>query len=97
MRTRINRGKLVFADIAEATRLAFRLERRDRFFELAGDVALMADPRDDDALRAGLERVLEDSSWRSGASARGVLRARDYPWSRCVDATVDAYSFVSRG
>ena len=64
--------------------------------ELAGDVALTADPRDDDALRAGLLRVLEDSSWRSGASSRGVLRARDYPWSRCVDATVDAYSFVSR-
>jgi alpha-1,3-rhamnosyl/mannosyltransferase len=64
--------------------------------EVAGDVALMADPRDDDALRAGLLRVLEDSSWRSGASARGVSRARDYPWSRCVDATVDAYSFVSR-
>lgn len=65
--------------------------------EIAGDVALNVDPRDDDALRAGLERVLEDSTWRSGASAQGVSRARDYPWSRCVDATVDAYSFVSRG
>jgi alpha-1,3-rhamnosyl/mannosyltransferase len=65
--------------------------------EIAGDVALNVDPRDNDALRAGLERVLEDSTWRSGASARGVSRARDYPWSRCVDATVDAYSFVSRG
>jgi alpha-1,3-rhamnosyl/mannosyltransferase len=65
--------------------------------EIAGDVALNVDPDDDDALRAGLERVLEDSTWRSGASAQGVSRARDYPWSRCVDATVDAYSFVSRG
>ena len=64
--------------------------------EIAGNVALNVDPRDDDALRAGLERVLEDSTWRSSASARGISRARGYPWSRCVDATVDAYSFVSR-
>ena len=65
--------------------------------EVAGDIALLVDPRDDEALRAGLERVLEDSPWRSSASAHGVSRAREYPWSRCVDATVDAYSFVSRG
>jgi alpha-1,3-rhamnosyl/mannosyltransferase len=63
--------------------------------EIAGDVALTVDPRDDGALRIGLERILEDMNWRTGASARGVVRAHDYPWSRCVDATIDAYSFAS--
>ena len=63
--------------------------------EVAGDAALTIDPRDDDALRNGLERLLEDDQWRTGAVARGVARARNYPWARCVDATVDAYSFAT--
>ena len=65
--------------------------------EVAGDVALTVDPFDDDALRSGLERVLEDSAWRTAAAAGGVARAHGYPWSRCVDTTIDAYSFASAG
>lgn len=63
--------------------------------EIAGDAALMIDPRDDVAMSAGLERLLEDSTWRTMATARGLSRAREYPWSRCVEATVDAYRAVS--
>jgi glycosyltransferase involved in cell wall biosynthesis len=59
--------------------------------EIAGDTALLVDPLDDEALRRGLERLLEDASWREAAIPRGVARARAYPWSRCVDSTVDAY------
>ncbi len=63
--------------------------------EVAGDAALTVDPTDEDALREGLARVLDDSSWRTQASARGISRARDYPWSRCIDATIDAYRAVN--
>lgn len=63
--------------------------------EIAGDAALTVDPRDDVAMSAGLERLLEDSPWRTMATARGISRAREYPWSRCVNATVDAYSAAS--
>jgi alpha-1,3-rhamnosyl/mannosyltransferase len=63
--------------------------------EIAGDAALTVDPLDDDALRNGLERLLEDSAWRTAATARGIARAREYPWSRCVDATVEAYRAAS--
>jgi|SRR5690242_7635178 len=63
--------------------------------EIAGDAALMVDPRDDVAMSAGLERLLEDSAWRTRANERGIARASAYPWSRCVDATVDAYSAAS--
>ena len=63
--------------------------------EVAGDAALLVDPNDEDALREGLVRLLDDSAWRTNASARGLARSRDYPWSRCVDATIDAYRAVN--
>jgi len=63
--------------------------------EVAGDAALLIDPNDEDALREGLVRLLDDSAWRTNASARGLARSRDYPWSRCVDATIDAYRAVN--
>jgi alpha-1,3-rhamnosyl/mannosyltransferase len=63
--------------------------------EVAGDAALMVDPNDEDSLRDGLARVLDDSTWRTHASARGIARSRDYPWSRCVEATIDAYRAVN--
>ena len=65
--------------------------------EVAGDAALAVDPRDETALRTGLEHLLEDSAWRERAASRGLSRARAYPWSRCVDATIDAYRAVYVG
>jgi alpha-1,3-rhamnosyl/mannosyltransferase len=65
--------------------------------EVAGDSALTVDPLDEASLRAGLERLLDDSGWRERAIAEGMTRARKYPWSRCVDATIDAYRAVYVG
>ncbi|MGA9421798.1 MAG: glycosyltransferase family 1 protein, partial [Rhodanobacteraceae bacterium] len=59
--------------------------------EVAGDVALTVDPLDEDALRNGLARLLEDEAWRSRAAVAGIERAQQFTWSRCVDATVAAY------
>jgi alpha-1,3-rhamnosyl/mannosyltransferase len=63
--------------------------------EVAGDAALLVDPTDEDSLRDGLARVLDDSAWRTNASARGIARSRDFPWSRCVEATIEAYRAVN--
>ena len=68
--------------------------------EVAGDAALTIDPLDVAALTAGLGRLLEDSAWRDAAILRGLDRAKAYPWSRCVAATIDAYreaSAIARG
>ncbi|MGA8278440.1 MAG: glycosyltransferase family 1 protein [Rhodanobacteraceae bacterium] len=59
--------------------------------EVAGDVALTVDPLDEEALRDGLARLLEDETWRHDAATAGIQRARQFTWSRCVDATVAAY------
>lgn len=63
--------------------------------EIAGDAALLVDPIDEQSLRDGLARLLDDSTWRTHASARGIARARAFPWSRCVEATIDAYRAVN--
>jgi alpha-1,3-rhamnosyl/mannosyltransferase len=63
--------------------------------EVAGDTALAIDPFDENALRRGLERLLEDAEWRAPAVERGIARARAYTWERCVDSTVDAYRTAS--
>jgi alpha-1,3-rhamnosyl/mannosyltransferase len=63
--------------------------------EVAGDAALLVDPNDEEALRDGLARLLDDTAWRTQASTRGLARSHDYPWSRCVDATIDAYRAVN--
>jgi alpha-1,3-rhamnosyl/mannosyltransferase len=63
--------------------------------EVAGDAALTVDPLDERALGEGLVRLLEDDAWREPAAARGLLRASAYPWSRCVEATIDAYRETS--
>lgn len=59
--------------------------------DAGGEIALTVDPLDEGALRAGLERLLEDEGWRAEAMRRGPIHARNYPWSRCVDETVAIY------
>lgn len=60
-----------------------------------GEIALCVDPLDEDALRDGLVRVLEDDDWRAQATPRGVAHAREFTWTRCVDATVEGYRSVA--
>jgi alpha-1,3-rhamnosyl/mannosyltransferase len=59
--------------------------------EVAGDAALLVDPLDVDAIRAGLARMVDDASWRAGAIARGLEQVKSYTWANTVAATVDVY------
>jgi alpha-1,3-rhamnosyl/mannosyltransferase len=63
--------------------------------DAAGDIALLVDPRDEEALGAGLVRLLEDDPWRSASIPRGLARAAAFPWSRCVAETLAAYAEVA--
>jgi alpha-1,3-rhamnosyl/mannosyltransferase len=57
--------------------------------EVVGDVGLLVDPEDLHAMSNALEKLLEDSSFRAFAREHGVLRARQFTWSRTVDVIVD--------
>lgn len=59
-----------------------------------GSIALNVDPLDETALREGLVTLFGDEDWRRGAIARGVRRAGELTWARCVEETVAVYRDV---
>jgi alpha-1,3-rhamnosyl/mannosyltransferase len=59
--------------------------------EVAGDAALLIDPEDIDALTAGLERLLTDTTWRTQATHLGLEQARRFSWAHCVEETIAVY------
>ncbi|QYG92454.1 glycosyltransferase family 4 protein [Iamia sp. SCSIO 61187] len=59
--------------------------------EVAGDAAVLVDPRSVDAIAAGLDRVLSDPEGARTLGARARDRAATYTWDRTADLTVAAY------
>jgi glycosyltransferase involved in cell wall biosynthesis len=59
--------------------------------ELAGDAALLVDPRDDEALADALRRVLEDRDLAATLRGRGLERSGHFTWEACAAKTLDAY------
>lgn len=56
--------------------------------EVGGDVAVYFDPNDNDAMLAALTDVT-DPGLRAGRVARGLVRAREFTWSKAVDRLVE--------
>ena len=48
--------------------------------EVAGDAAVLVDPRDEDAIAAGLAQLLADDDLRALLSAAGLARAASFTW-----------------
>lgn len=63
--------------------------------DASGEIALCVDALDEDVLATGLARLLEDERWRAQAIPRGIAHAQAFTWTRCVEATVDAYRAFS--
>ena len=59
--------------------------------EVAGDAALLIDPKDSGQLAADLSRVLESPALQGELRARGVARAGQFSWDRTASATVEVY------
>lgn len=62
--------------------------------EVAGGAALLCAPEDVEGLCDQLRRGLEDETWRTGAIAAGLARARAFSWQRCAEETVAVYRQV---
>ena len=59
--------------------------------EVCGDAARYFDPDDAAAFATAIETNLMDSEWRTETVERGLVRARQFTWERCVAETVDVY------
>jgi len=59
--------------------------------EVAGDAALLIDPRDESALCEALLRFATDAPLRSAYRVRGRERVRAFSWQRTAEMTLEAY------
>jgi glycosyltransferase involved in cell wall biosynthesis len=59
--------------------------------EVAGAAAELVDPYDVAAIRAGLERLVRDSSRREELRQLGTRRAAEFSWQRAARETLAAY------
>jgi glycosyltransferase involved in cell wall biosynthesis len=57
--------------------------------EVAGDAAILLDPDDIDGIGSAMERVVNDSIFRSELIAKGFLRANYYTWDRAAERLWD--------
>lgn len=63
--------------------------------EVCGDAAAYVDPENETDFARTLREALEDSEWQARARLRGLARAAEYSWDRCVSQTVEVYSAVN--
>lgn len=59
--------------------------------EVCGDAAAYIDPDDPDQMLEMIEQALTDSAWREESRGRGLERARQFSWDRCIDGTISVY------
>jgi alpha-1,3-rhamnosyl/mannosyltransferase len=79
--------------VVEAMRSGIPVMTSDRSAlpEVAGAAALLVNPEDNDAVAAGLRRLLEDETLRQHAAATGRVHSLTFSWETCVDQTVAVY------
>jgi glycosyltransferase involved in cell wall biosynthesis len=65
--------------------------------EVAGDAALMFDPRDPRSIATALERLLEGGPEIEALKAAGVARARQFTWQRTASGTLASYARALQG
>jgi glycosyltransferase involved in cell wall biosynthesis len=59
--------------------------------EVAGEAALLFDPRNETAIASALERLLSDPAEAERLRALGLARAREFTWERTARATLESY------
>jgi glycosyltransferase involved in cell wall biosynthesis len=74
---------------AMAAGTAVLTSNRSSLPEVAGDAAVLVDPTDEEAISAGLERLLSDGDLRRRLAARGRARAQELTWDRAARRTLD--------
>jgi alpha-1,3-rhamnosyl/mannosyltransferase len=65
--------------------------------EVAGDAALLCDPRDVNSLAGAIEQALTDRDLRSTLAQRSVRRAAQFSWEQTAQQTLRVYRSVLEG
>ena len=59
--------------------------------EVAGDAAVLVDPRDLDSIAAGLIRLTEDEELRRQLAVKGIARSAGFTWENAAEKTWSVY------
>lgn len=59
--------------------------------EIAGGAALLVDPCDSNSLNQAILNIYNNSSLAKELSEKGINRARDFSWDKCVDKMIQVY------
>ena len=62
--------------------------------EIAGDAAVLIDPRSPEDIACALAHVWNDDALHADLARRGVERARSFTWERTARETVAVYDKV---
>jgi glycosyltransferase involved in cell wall biosynthesis len=62
--------------------------------EIAGEDAVLVDPKDVDSIAAGIESLLDDEGLARRLAGAGPARAARYSWARTADQLVRAYTEI---
>lgn len=62
--------------------------------EVAGNTAVLIDPRSTEEITKGLERLLTDISLRNELKEKGKKQAEKFSWQRTVDLMMEAFNRV---
>lgn len=64
--------------------------------EVGGDAALYVDPYNQDSIRDGMMRLLEDDAFVADLQVRGFERAQEFSWENTARLTLQAYEEAMR-
>ena len=59
--------------------------------EVAGDAALLIDPRDEAEIASAIALLARDEDLRADLIARGHERVKRFSWTRSAELTLEAY------
>ena len=62
--------------------------------EVAGDAALLFDPRDEPAIASALLRLLHEPALAERLRVAGLARVREFTWERTARMTLESYARV---
>jgi len=60
--------------------------------EVAGDAALLFDPREEPAIAVSLQRLLDDEPLRERLRTLGLAQARQFTWEQTAQLTLESYA-----
>lgn len=59
--------------------------------EIAGDAALLVDPKEVQQIKSAMDRLIKDKKLRKDMIKKGLKRSSQFSWQRCARETIKAY------